>query len=89
MHTAGSSRRLAGKPRSSVKADRNPVRKTRGCSAAVVGSEVWASGVAYEPFAQFRHGDLLARMVGDVDAIQDLSLRVLQPCGCRELCHGP
>ena len=33
MHTAGSSRRLAGKPRSSVKADRNPVRKTRGCGA--------------------------------------------------------
>ncbi|MBV9922693.1 MAG: glutathione/cysteine ABC transporter permease/ATPase, partial [Pseudonocardia sp.] len=29
--------------------------------------------------AEFRHGDLLARMVGDVDAVQDLSLRVLQP----------
>ena len=36
MHTAGSSRRLAGKPRSSVKADRNPVRKTRGCSAQAI-----------------------------------------------------
>jgi thiol reductant ABC exporter CydC subunit len=29
--------------------------------------------------AEFRRGDLLARMVGDVDAVQDLSLRVLQP----------
>ncbi len=29
--------------------------------------------------AEFRRGDLLARMIGDVDAVQDLSLRVLQP----------
>lgn len=27
----------------------------------------------------FRRGDLLARLVGDVDAIQELSLRILQP----------
>ena len=40
--------------------------------------------VHLEPLApaglpEFRRGDLLARLVDDVDAVQDLSLRVLQP----------
>ena len=49
LHTARSLRRLAGKPRSSVKADRNPVRKTRGCSILRLryqgSADRWAIGI--------------------------------------------
>ena len=48
----------------------------RGCGCASIGT--WNRWRRPDS-PQFRRGDLLARLVDDVDAVQDLSLRVLQP----------
>ena len=48
--------------------------------------------LAPQGLAGFRRGDLLARMVADVDSVQDLALRVVLPvsqCRARRRALGP
>jgi hypothetical protein len=90
----GSDERPARRPRSSAHRSTAPARPSRrrerwsgwwGCSASTPGGSCcrwgWGRWPSSPGLEAYRDGELLSRMVADIDQLQDVALRLLLPVG--------